>query len=202
MYDIEGNVIGAIESIRDITDSKKTQQALLESERKYRTLTDSSLTGIFIHQDGRFVFVNDRFARMHGYTVEELLGMRYLELVHPDDAELVRERVSRRLKGTRVSRRYTIKRLKKDGQTIWCDMMVSLISYAGRPAIMGNVVDVTEKILAEEALLESEQRLRDTIDFLPDATVAVDLEGRVTAWNRAMEEMSGVKAEDMLGKGD
>jgi two-component system cell cycle sensor histidine kinase/response regulator CckA len=62
--------------------------------------------------------------------------------------------------------------------------------------------DISEVKRSEEALLESEQHLRDTIDFLPDATFAIDLEGRVTSWNRAIEEMTGIKAEDMLGKGD
>jgi PAS domain S-box-containing protein len=62
--------------------------------------------------------------------------------------------------------------------------------------------DITERKGAEEALRESEQRLHDIFDFLPDATFAIDLKGKIIAWNRAIEEMTGVNAEDMLGKGD
>ena len=65
-----------------------------------------------------------------------------------------------------------------------------------------SVRDITERRRMEAALRESERRLADIIDFLPDATFAIDLSGKIIAWNRAMEEMSGVKAEDMLGKGD
>ena len=64
------------------------------------------------------------------------------------------------------------------------------------------VDDYTEKIRAEERLKESEQRMFDIIDFLPDATFAVDQEGIVIAWNRAMEEMTGIIAEKMAGRGD
>jgi PAS domain S-box-containing protein len=79
---------------------------------------------------------------------------------------------------------------------------VTSIAYKGRPAILGNSMDITERTQAEEALRESERRLGDIIDFLPDSTLAIDLSGKVIAWNRAIEEMTGVKAGDMLGKGD
>ena len=69
----------------------KAGEMLRESEGKYRTLTESSLTGIFIHQDRKYVFVNDRFARIHGYTAQELLGKEHLTLIHPDDREIVKD---------------------------------------------------------------------------------------------------------------
>ena len=97
---------------------KQVEEELRRSEEKYKTLTTSSLTGIFIHQDGRFVFVNDRFAKVHGYATEELLGMEYKALIHPDDREVIAERVSKRLKGESVPYQYEVRRLKKDGKTI------------------------------------------------------------------------------------
>jgi PAS domain S-box-containing protein len=68
--------------------------------------------------------------------------------------------------------------------------------------VIESIRDMTERKVAEERLQESERRLADIIDFLPDATLAIDLKGKVIAWNRAIEEMTGVKAKDMLGKGN
>jgi len=138
----------------------KIHAELRESEEKHRTLTESSLTGIFIHQDGKYVFVNDRFAEVHGYRTQELLGKEYWTLIHPDEKEGVKEIVSKRLKGKAVPQRYEVQRLRKDGETIWCEMMAACIEYGGKPAIMGNIIDITERKQAEEALRESEKKLR------------------------------------------
>ena len=138
---------------------KQVEEALRKSEEKYKILTTSSLTGIFIHQDGRFVFVNDRFAKLHGYTTEELLGMEYKALIHPDDREIIAERVSKRLKGESVPYNYEVQRLKKDGGTIWCEMIVAAIEYRGKPAIMGNIVNITKRKQAEEHVRALTQQL-------------------------------------------
>ena len=138
---------------------KQVQEALRRSEEKYKTLTTNSLTGIFIHQDGRFVFVNDRFATMHGYTTEELLGKEYKLLIHPDYREIVEERVSKRLKGESVPDHYEVQRLKKDGGTIWCEMIVAAIEYRGKTAIMGNIVNISKRKQAEEHVRTLTQQL-------------------------------------------
>ena len=69
---------------KEAVEYKRVEEELRSSEEQYKTLTNSSLTGIFIHQDERYVFVNDRFAKMHGYSAEELLGKEYKALIHPD----------------------------------------------------------------------------------------------------------------------
>lgn len=138
---------------------KQVEEALRKSEEKYKILTTSSLTGIFIHQDGRFVFVNDRFAKLHGYTTEELLGMEYKALIHPDDREVMAERASKRLKGESVPSQYEVQRLKKDGGTIWCEMIAAAIEYRGKTAIMGNIVNITKRKQAEEHVRTLTQQL-------------------------------------------
>jgi len=138
---------------------KQVEEELRRSEKKYKILTTSSLTGIFIHQDGKFVFVNDRFAKLHGYTTEELLGMEYKALIHPDDREVMTKRVSKRLKGESVPYQYEVQRLKKDGETIWCEMIAAAIEYRGKPAIMGNIVNITKRKQAEEHVRTLTQQL-------------------------------------------
>ncbi|MHC4158468.1 MAG: PAS domain S-box protein, partial [Planctomycetota bacterium] len=137
---------------RDITERKEAEEALWKAEVKYETLTESSLTGIFIQQNERYVFVNNRFAEIHGYKVEELLGKEYSSLIHPDERELVAQNISKRLEGKEVPQRYEMRRLKKNGDTIWCVMMARCIEYMGRPTIMGNIIDITERKQAEEQI--------------------------------------------------
>ena len=161
---------------------KQVEEDLRRSEEKYKTLTTNSLTGIFIHQDGRFVFVNDRFATMHGYTAEELLGTEYKALIHPDYREVIAERVSKRLKGESVPHHYEVQRLKKDGGTIWCEMIVAAIEYRGKPAIMANIVNITKRKQAEEhvrtltqQLMRAQENERQRISCYLHDSVAQDL---------------------------
>jgi PAS domain S-box-containing protein len=162
-----------VTAIRDISEHKLTEETLRESEEKYKILTENSLTGIFIHQDDRFIFVNDRFAEMHGYKTEELLGKHHLTLIHPDERETLRDIASKRLKGEIVPQRYEVRRIRKNGETIWCEMMATRIRYRGRPAIMGNIIDITERKKAEEALKERERELEIKTHNLGEANIAL-----------------------------
>ena len=182
---------------RDITEGKRAEEALRESEEKYRSLTEDSLTGIFIHQDGRYVFVNDRFAGIHGYRSEELLGRDVLTLVHPDERALVEQRASERLKGEAVPQCYEVRRLRKDGKAIWCETMVTLIRYGGRPAFMGNVIDITERKLAGGALQESEEKYRTLVEGSLDG-IAVVQGDEVKLVNQALLQMFGLQSEEEI----
>jgi len=146
---------------------------ITEPNQEYKTLTENSLTGIFIHQDKRFVFVNDRFAEMHGYKPEELLGKDHLLLTHPDEREKSSEIASKRLIGETVPERYEVRRITKNGDIIWCEMMATRIQYRGRPAIMGNIIDITERKKAEQALKERERELGIKTDNLEEANIAL-----------------------------
>jgi PAS domain S-box-containing protein len=131
-----------------------------KSKEEYRVLVDNSLTGIFIHQDQKYVFVTNKFAEMHGYRPEELLGKDPLSLIHPDERDKLREVASRRLRGEDVVQQYEVRRLRKDGTTIWCEMMATVIDHEGKPGIMGNMINITERKRAEEKLLAYHERLR------------------------------------------
>jgi PAS domain S-box-containing protein len=144
---------------KDAAARQQAEEVLRDSEEKYKRLIESSLFGIFIQQGGRYVFVNDRFAQIHGYTPEELLGKESLTLIHPDDREALRQIAQKSLNGSAVSQRYVVHRLRKDGTTICCEMMATRIEYRGRPAIMGNVIDNTKRKRADKGLWESEKRL-------------------------------------------
>lgn len=166
--------------IRYISKRNQAEATLRKSEEKYRTLTKSSLTGVFIHQDGKYVFVNNKFAEIHDYTPEELLGMEHWLLAHPDEREIVRQKALKRLNGETVPQRYEIRRLKKDGKTIWCNMMATSIEHRGRPAIMGNIVDITKLKHAEKETKNTLTKLQEMQDMLVQSEKLAAI-GRLTA---------------------
>jgi len=125
------------------------ETALSESEDRYRMLTETSQTGIYIHQDEILVYANNRFAELHGYTVQDLLGTNYFELFDPMERARTKEIKSKRLKGEAAPRVHETKRVRKDGSTFWCLTEAVRIEYQGKPSIMGNIVDITGRKLAE-----------------------------------------------------
>jgi PAS domain S-box-containing protein len=145
---------------RQIKERMHIEKALIESEKKYSSLIEASLTGIYITQDDRIAFANERFAEMHGYSRQELLHMDALLLVHPDERALVKRIRNQRLQGKPMPAEYEIRGLRKDGEVIWVIRRNTLISYQGKPAILGNVADITERKKMEEALVRSENELR------------------------------------------
>ena len=148
--DPHGDIVGFQGTVRDITERKRAADALSESEDRYRQITENSLTGIYINQDGVGVYVNQRMADMLGYTKEEMIGRHFLEAVQPADREMVLERARARLNGELSPAAYELRLVKKTGEAIWCEILATLVEYRGRPALMGNVADITERKRAED----------------------------------------------------
>ncbi len=165
LLDDKGNLIGYRGADTDVTERKQAENALLESEEKYRALVDSIQDGVFIIQDEKLVFVNEAFARMAGFTAEELTGTKFQNLVAPEDLEMVADRYRRRQTGEDVPREYEFKVLHKDGTTrVVVNMQVGLVPYRGAVASMGTLKDITERKRAERALRESEERYRSLVE--------------------------------------
>jgi PAS domain S-box-containing protein len=137
-----------------------TWKALHASEEKYSDLVEGSLTGIYIDLDGRIVFANRKFGEIYGYSKDEIIGMESGRLVHPDDRPMVSSIRRRRLAGEDAPAEYVARGFTKEGKTIWIVRRNTRIAYQGRPAILGNIVDVTETKRDREALEESEEKYR------------------------------------------
>ncbi len=136
----EGNVILSL----DITDRRRSEDALRESEEKYSNLVERAPTGIFILQHDAFEFVNPRFAELVEYGRDELLQADPWQLIHPDDRGRVREIAGQRAAGETVSDEYECRLVTKTGQTRWIVIRGALIRHRGAVATLGNVQDVTE----------------------------------------------------------
>jgi PAS domain S-box-containing protein len=200
--DRNGRVLSAIEMVDDFTEKIKVQERLQESEAKYRNLIEN-INDVIFSVDTRkcITYISPAVERFLRYRVNEIMGLPFTRFVHPDDLPALLFRFEKTLSGNLQP--YEFRVFAKDGA-------IFHVRTSSRPlwdddrlvGLTGVMTDISEFKRAEEALRESEQRLSDIIDFLPDATFAIDRDGKVMAWNRAIEEMTGVKTKDMTGKGD
>lgn len=188
----------------DVTDRKRAEAQLRESEERFRMLTENALVGIYLYDANGFLYVNPAMASVFGYTPEELIGkLGPLDLTHPDDRPLARENIRRRLSGEVREVRYRFRGRRKDGSTVYVEAHGARVDYQGRPAVLGSLIDVTERQRWEERLANERALLRTLVDHLPVALYLKDTEGRKTLVNPIDQKNLGVRSEEeALGKTD
>ena len=189
----------AVVFMTNTTERVLMEQALKQSEERYRALAENSLTGICVHQHGVHVYVNEQYAKDLGYSADELLGKRLMEVVAPQDHEMVQQIWLDRLAGKKVPSRYQARSLKKDGTVRWKEVWATVIGHNGSPAILANVFDISERKAAEEALRESEKKYRTILETIADGYHEVDLAGNLTFVNDSLCEILGYPREELLG---
>jgi diguanylate cyclase (GGDEF)-like protein/PAS domain S-box-containing protein len=155
-------------------------------------------TGIYIIQDGRFLYINSLFQELTGYTERELLGVYALDLVHPDDRETVRKKAIESLKNGR-SFPYEYRFIKKDGGVIWVLERLTSTEYRGNRATAGSFMDITERRQSEEALRQSEEKYRTVLENMVESCYEVDLAGRFTFFNDTICRELGYSKEELMG---
>ena len=165
----------------------------------YHTIAEASFAGIYMVQDGRFSYLNRNAASFAGYTPVELMGRDAFSIVHHEDRDLVDKMAREMLKGLRTEP-YEFRIITKDLQTRWIMETVISITYQGKPAILGNSMDVTEKKQTEEALSLSENRYRTLIETTHDLVFTVDRQGYFTYINPQFQKTLGYTTTDLLDK--
>jgi PAS domain S-box-containing protein len=171
----------AVSLDRDITERKRAETELFETKERFRVLSESSLTGIYLIEGGRFGYVNPAFANMFGYAAEEVVdNLGPPDLVHPDDRPLVMENIRRRSEGEVEEVRYEFRGLRKDGSAFPAEVHGRAIEHNGKPAILGTILDNTQRQLAEQELRESEERFRTLVQFSFDVYWETDVQHRFT----------------------
>ncbi|MEN6616053.1 MAG: PAS domain S-box protein, partial [Syntrophorhabdus sp.] len=174
------------------------------SESLYRTIFENTGNAIFvIEEDNTILLANEEFEKLTGYLKNEVEGKKkWTELVaRKDDLERMLEYHRLRcIDPQSAPHTYEFQLVDRQGQIK--DIVVTVTPMPGSKQTLALLEDITNHKKLEVDLQESKRWLADIIDFLPDATVAIDLSGKVIAWNLAMEEMTGVKAENIVGKGD
>jgi len=192
-----------------IAELAKLRERVFELEAQgtdgkwFQTLLYQSIQGLLIVQEFRIIFTNPAFAKISGYSIEELRSLtpdQVMAMVHPEDQALVWGRFRDRLEGKDAPVRYEYRGIRKDGSVRWLEMVATRIEYQGKAAIYGALVDITERKLAEDALRQSEERYRTLFDNISDFIYTHDLNGRFLTVNRAAAQSLGYKTEDLIGK--
>jgi PAS domain S-box-containing protein len=167
--------------IEDISKNRAKDEALRESEEKFRSIFQNSLAGVaLVGLDGRYLAVNPAYSDIFGYPAEKLMSEDFLKLTHPEDVarsqELMRGVLASKGKTLRFTKRY----LHKDGHTIWAEVDSALVYGAdGKPShFVTHVVDVTKQKQAEEALRQSEEKYRTLVETADDIILLTDLQGK------------------------
>ena len=196
--------LGRLFILKDITAHKAAEKALQTQNVELQAIFDSVPALIFYKdQENRLMRANRLWFETFGLMEEAAIGKSLDELFSKEDAgRFYRDDLEVIVSGQ--AKKDIIEHIETNGETLW--FATHKIPYRDNSGhvtgIVGFAQDITKRRKAEDALRESRQQLSDIIDFLPDATFVIDREGKVIAWNKAIEEMTGVQAADVLGKGD
>ena len=183
---------------QDVTERQRAQELLRESEERYRNVVELSPDAVFVHQDGKLIFVNTAAVKLVGASsAEELVGGDIMHLVHPDFRTTVRSRLKVLSRGREVPL-IEEKFLQLDGTPI--DVEVAAISFQvdGKPAIQVVARDISERKAFEESLRQSEMRYRDLFENANDIVYTHDLDGRITSMNLAGLRATGYSLDEVL----
>ena len=180
----------------DITASKKADEILQESQRKYRTLFEGIADPIFIFDPETKLFLDSNKAveRVYGYSKDELLKLTPFDLHPPEDHETVQRNIDSR----NIDEPNTYVHLTKSGRRIDVEVLADQIDYQGRPAWIGIVRDITARKRNEQALRDSEERYRKVLENANDIVYTHDFEGNFTSINKAGERVTGYTKEEGL----
>lgn len=200
---INEEVVAGYGIYSDITPQKQAEDDLRESEEKYRSFFQNASVGIGVSDiNGYTLTANEALCNFLGYTVEELSRMHFSKFsYHEDlqkDVKLYHSLISGEIERYCIDKRY----IRKDGQIIWGRLNISLIKDADSnfKYLSTAIENIDERKRAEEALEESERKMAYIINSLPEATFVIDKNGKVLLWNKAIEELTGIKAENITGK--
>ncbi len=187
-----------VSTITDVTEQKKMELALKESEEKYRTLVENMQDGVAIAQDGNLEFINSKLSEILGYPPNELLGKPFLTLIAPQDKAYVAERYQKVIIGEGIDQTIDVQVINKNGTFPYVRLNGTSIEYQGRPAVLVTIVDITERKRIELALEESELKYRTLIESMIDG-IAIHQDGKIVFTNQAFARILGYSVDELEG---
>ena len=191
----DGEPLGFIGVGKDISALKKAAQVIRESEERYRLISEASFEGIVINIDGKVVDCNSAFARMFGYTPDEIIGKIPLDLSPPESHAIIMDHIRRESEEV-----YDVAARKKDGTLFNIEMRGRSILYHGVKARITAMRDITGRVKAEQAIRESEERLRATFDNSEIGMAFVNTEGKLERVNAALCRIYGYGEQEVIGR--
>jgi PAS domain S-box-containing protein len=238
LYDTDGNLSGAIESLRDITNRKKNEEVIRKSEAQYRAVFEyTDAATLILEKDTTISLANQAYADLSGFPLEEIINKKkWTEFVALDDLERMQEyHRLRRMNGGLAPESYEFKFIGKNGKKKHVLAHIGMIQNSSQS--VASLLDISfrkqyetdlqqkndaleaaysQLAAQEEALIiqinelnehkliiqKTSREMEEIIDFLPDATFAINANHEVTAWNKAMEQLMGINRSEILGKTD
>ncbi len=195
-----GEVIESRSVVVDITQRKQAEQALRESELKYSTVVENTKDGILILHNGLYKFANKGMAEMSGYSAEELINMPFLNLVAPEDRDLLTKRYQLRMAGGDVPQVYETKMLCKDGTIKNMDVITKVIQFEGEPAVLGTIHDITERKLEADLIKKERDKVQTYLDIAGVMLLVIGRDQTIQLINKKGCEILDAEEADLIGK--
>ena len=201
----QGTITGALSTARDITDHRRAEEELRESEARFRSLVESAPDAIFVQSAGRFAYLNSAACMLYGVSQpEDLLGTDFMERVAPEYRDKIREGIKLQRETGKPAPLMDQEYLRLDCSRVAVESTAVPIRYQGEDAHMVLIRDITERKQAEEALRESERFLRFTLDGLSDRIALLDEQGKILLVNKAWRkfaEKNGISSVSAVSEG-
>ena len=183
----------------DITDRKQVEEALKESEEKYRVLFENAAEGIVVVQDGSVRLINRRLMEMTGYTNEEVYNKPFIEFIHPEDRPMAFEQHQKRQRGESAPMQYPLRVLNKAGETLWFQLKGSLITWENKTATLNMFTDITEQKQTEISLKESEEKYRLIVENSNDIVFTFDRAEQLVYLSPSIKNVLGYNPSNLIG---
>ncbi len=196
--DPTGKLMGMVMVFHDVSAQRKAEAALSESNVRFRTIFNQAAVGIAVTDlAGRLIEINQKFADVFGYSIDELQQRTFLQLMHPLDHPSAQQSLACLVSEENMDLVLEKRCMRKNRAVIWTLSTITLVkNLAGHAQYMiGIVEDITERKLAEEA----QARLVAVIASSDDSIISMTLSGVVLSWNRGAERMYGYTADEMIG---
>jgi PAS domain S-box-containing protein len=197
-----GDIIGAVESLEDITDRKKSQNALTENEVRWSRLVEHSPSCIMIHSEGKIDYINPAGLKMLGATgLEDVVGKPVLDFVHPDFKKTVLSRILQMLESDRPAEMMVEKFLQLDGTVFDVEVTAIPMIYRQKQSILTVNRDITGRKRAEEALVKSEKKYRTILENIQDVYYRSDAADNLIMASPSWAQLLGYDTpEEYIGK--
>ncbi|HZT43797.1 MAG TPA: PAS domain S-box protein [Chthonomonadaceae bacterium] len=201
LKDSQEQVTGWLAAVLDITERKRAERALRESEERYRRIVETVQEGIWMQDvDGKTIYVNSKMAEMLGYTVEEMLGRPVSAFLDAQGQAELQKKIENRRQG--VQEQYDARYKRKDGSDLWVIISTTPLTddtgaYAGALAAM---IDITERKRMEEALQDAETQTRRILESISDAFISLDLDWRLVYINENAARLAHKNRAELLGQ--
>jgi PAS domain S-box-containing protein len=171
-----------------------------DTSENYRVLVDNSINGIAVTQDSLLKFVNPIIFKMTGYSENELISRPFVDFIHPEDRELVMNYHRSRMKGEEAPKTYPFRIIDKNGNTLWLENNVTMITWKGQTAVLNFLQDITARKQAEVTIQESKATIQAMIDAAPETMLLVDTEGIVLVVNQIGANRIGLCKDEIIGQ--